>query len=57
MGERGTRPESSVVDSAVRHLQEACAKYEAAWRLQRDNAAVLYNWGVAMSDIALALKV
>lgn len=46
-----------MVDSAVRHLEEACAKYEAAFRLQRDNAAVLYNWGVAMSDIALALKV
>ncbi len=56
-GTTQAEPRAQRLDAAVRYLEQACERYEAAWRLQRDNAAVLYNWGVAMSDIALALKV
>jgi hypothetical protein len=38
-------------------MVQACDRYEAAWKLQQDNAAALYNWGVALSDIALSVKV
>eukprot|EP00884_Botryococcus_braunii_P019778 jgi/Botrbrau1/6484/Bobra.0034s0057.1 len=35
-----------------RLLREACTRYEAAWRLRKDSHAALYNWGVALSDLA-----
>jgi hypothetical protein len=33
-------------------LVQACTRYEAAWRLRESSHAALYNWGVALSDLA-----
>ena len=33
------------------HVQ-ACNKYHEAWQLQNNSHAALYNWGVALSDMA-----
>ena len=35
---------------------QACGRYEAAWRLQHASHAALYNWGVALSDMARLVK-
>eukprot|EP00891_Asterochloris_glomerata_P005577 jgi/Astpho2/5577/Aster-02833 len=37
-------------------LNQACGRYEAAWRLQHASHAALYNWGVALSDMARLVK-
>lgn len=31
---------------------QACNKYHEAWQLQNSSHAALYNWGVALSDMA-----
>ncbi|KAL3142190.1 hypothetical protein ABBQ38_002540 [Trebouxia sp. C0009 RCD-2024] len=33
-------------------LKQACDKYHEAWELQTNSHAALYNWGVALSDMA-----
>lgn len=33
-------------------LKQACDKYHDAWQLQNSSHAALYNWGVALSDMA-----
>ena len=35
---------------------QACSRYEAAWRIREGSAAALYNWGVALSDMAHAVR-
>ena len=37
-------------------LLQAADKYEAAWQMQQTSHAALYNWGVALSDIARVVK-
>ena len=31
---------------------QACNRYHEAWQLQNNSHAALYNWGVALSDMA-----
>ena len=38
-------------------MKQACSKYESAWRLRESAHAALYNWGVALSDMAHCVKV
>ena len=33
-------------------MPQACDKYHEAWQLQVNSHAALYNWGVALSDMA-----
>ena len=35
---------------------KASGKYQAAWKLQPSSHAALYNWGVALSDLARVVK-
>eukprot|EP00878_Enallax_costatus_P020836 GHUV01022040.1.p1 GENE.GHUV01022040.1~~GHUV01022040.1.p1 ORF type:complete len:347 (+),score=111.87 GHUV01022040.1:674-1714(+) len=37
-------------------LRQACSRYEAAVALKPNSHAALYNWGVALSDLARAVK-
>ena len=36
---------------------QACEKYESALRLRPGSHAALYNWGVALTDLACVVKV
>ena len=38
------------------HNPQACAAYEAAAAVRPNASAALYNWGVALSDLARVLK-
>ncbi len=40
----------------VAFLRQACARYEAALAIKPASHQALYNWGVALSDLARALK-
>ncbi len=33
-------------------MLQACDKYHEAWQMQNSSHAALYNWGVALSDMA-----
>ena len=35
---------------------KASGRYQAAWKLQPSSHAALYNWGVALSDLARVVK-
>jgi Flp pilus assembly protein TadD len=35
---------------------QACSRYKAALQLKPNSHAALYNWGVALSDLARAVK-
>lgn len=35
---------------------QAADRYEAAWKLRTNSHAALYNWGVALSDMARVIK-
>ena len=37
-------------------MMQAASRYEAAWKLQHKSHAALYNWGVALSDLARVVK-
>jgi Tfp pilus assembly protein PilF len=37
-------------------ILQACSRYEAALALKPNSHAALYNWGVALSDLARAVK-
>ena len=34
------------------YAMQACDKYHEAWQLHNSSHAALYNWGVALSDMA-----
>ena len=38
--------------SPLKAMLQACDKYNQAWQLQNSSHAALYNWGVALSDMA-----
>lgn len=40
----------------ISFLQQACQLYQSALNIQPNAHAALYNWGVALSDLARALK-
>ena len=53
--EQAERAEASGADPARApraHLLDACDKYARAWALRRRSHATLYNWGIALGDLA-----
>jgi hypothetical protein len=50
----GKLPAASSEQAAM--LRQACSRYESALSLKSNSHAALYNWGVALSDLARAVK-
>ena len=53
---RHLRLDAQLSDRHICLRRQACDSYEAAHALRPESHAALYNWGVALSDMARHLK-